>query len=230
MAALSCTQAVEIRSQTETEFVSFDLGQISLENPPYYPSAQTYTPPAIVLELSLNDVIAYSKVTGDPTGVLSGKAVDLFNWVTAKADVEQMMLEAMSEKSGVEVEQIVLMGKMLGIDEAIAYAKAEAFEIAKGAEKCAEYTLASRLTDFLANGKECIKKIEADINIALEDAAYLFFTGKWLKDRPYDAFMHLIEYDLDNNVDEDDKRRVLWETMLGRNDFCINVKLLNMIL
>ena len=39
--------------------------------------------------------------------------------------------------------------------------------------------------------------------------------------------MHLIEYDLDENSNIDDypKRKVLWETMLGRNEFCINVKL-----
>ena len=41
--------------------------------------------------------------------------------------------------------------------------------------------------------------------------------------------MHLIEYDLDHNLDDDDTERVLWETVLGRNDFCVNVKLLNMI-
>ena len=42
--------------------------------------------------------------------------------------------------------------------------------------------------------------------------------------------MHLIEYDLDYNLDENDPddagNRLLWETILGRNDFCVNVKLL----
>lgn len=45
--------------------------------------------------------------------------------------------------------------------------------------------------------------------------------------------MHLIEYDLDYNLDENDPddaaNRVLWETILGRNDFCVNVKLLTWI-
>ena len=45
--------------------------------------------------------------------------------------------------------------------------------------------------------------------------------------------MHLIEYDLDNNVDEDDPdddlRRIFGETVLGRNDFCMYVKLMTTI-
>ena len=45
--------------------------------------------------------------------------------------------------------------------------------------------------------------------------------------------MHLIEYDLDYNLDENDPdhagNRLLWETILGRNDFCVNVKLLTWI-
>ena len=42
--------------------------------------------------------------------------------------------------------------------------------------------------------------------------------------------MHLIEYDLDYSLDENDPddatNRLLWETILGRNDFCVNIKIL----
>ena len=49
-------------------------------------------------------------------------AVDLYNWATGKADIEQVMLE-LSEQTGIEMKDLVLMDKMLGIDDAVLYAK-----------------------------------------------------------------------------------------------------------
>ena len=121
------------------------------------------------------------------------------------------------------------MGRMLGIDEAVLYAKEEALVIAVRAENCAEYTLANNWADFEHNGKQCLEIVETNINLLLEEVTKEFLSGRWIEERPYDAFMHLIEYDLDHNLDDDDPERVLWETVLGRNDFCVNVKLLNMI-
>ena len=44
--------------------------------------------------------------------------------------------------------------------------------------------------------------------------------------------MHLIEYDLDenDNIDDYPSRKLLWETLLGRNSFCQHVKLLGYVL
>ena len=100
--------------------------------------------------------------------------------MTDEADVEQVLLEAMAEKLGLQVEHLQLIGAVLGIDDAIAYAKEEAFEIAKRAESCTEYTLAGHWQDFLANGNMCIESIEADIYSAVEDAVRELMSGKWL--------------------------------------------------
>ena len=121
------------------------------------------------------------------------------------------------------------MGRMLGIDEAVLYAKEEALVIAVRAENCAEYTLANSWADFEQNGKQCLEIVETNINLLLEKVTREFLSGEWIEERPYDAFMHLIEYDLDHNLDEDAIERPLYETILGRNDFCVNVKMLNMI-
>lgn len=121
------------------------------------------------------------------------------------------------------------MGRMLGIDEAVLYAKEEALVIAVRAENCTEYTLASSWADFAHNGKECLQIVETNIDILLEEVTKDFLSGRWFEERPYDAFMHLIEHDLDHNLDDDAIERPLYETVLGRNDFCVNVKMLNMI-
>ena len=87
------------------------------------------------------------------------------------------------------------MGRMLGLDEAVLYAKEEALVIAVRAENCTEYTLASSWDDFAHNGKQCLEIVETNINLLNERVTKEFLSGKWIEERPYDAFMHLIEYE-----------------------------------
>ena len=119
----------------------------------------------------------------DGTLKLSGKSVELYNWANGKADIEQMVLDFLSEKTGIDPEYLVLISKVLGIDEAVEYGKTAIFTIAGRLELCAEYTIASSWVYFMENSKECLEQVENDIVMVIEDSAQKLLSGEWAEER-----------------------------------------------
>ena len=93
---------------------------------------------------------------------------------------------------------------MIGTDEAIDFATDQAWTIAQKASECAEYAAANDWSDFFENGRDCLEEVSKEIEETLDEVTEEFFKGKWMKERGLDAFMHLIEFQLDNNLDDDD--------------------------
>ena len=206
MVTLIAVQALEIQSQTEAEWLG-SIGSTILEK------------------------------AGDVAGDAAGKFVDVVKAIRSDGlegaaaalkdfvdgyGIDDKVLSLISLRTGMSVDELTLLSKLMGIDEVIDHAKGEAWTVALTAKDCAEDALADGLSDLFSDGLDCMGVVAGKIDDILDETTADFFKGKWMKDRGIDAVKHLLEFKLENDDDHDiEMVELLYDSILGENDFCM---------